>query len=195
MIVGPSPQLSPIDADRIARALRRGLREAAGARADEVRSRGGGRLSIPADLFIETAPKVPHDDVLNSGDVVVLVSIDPSERALLMAAWVDSPADGPDSATVYDAGDGEPATDLTWPDSETVWPDSETVWANSGGEPPVSAETVDPSSRDQFPNIDALVAFARDHGIDIAGRTRRPELEHAIQLYLANQSDPSITTP
>lgn len=50
-------------------------------------------------------------------------------------------------------------------------------------EPEVIPPTVDPTDRDQFPNIPALEAYMDEHSIDRTGLSSRAELETAVTAH------------
>lgn len=49
----------------------------------------------------------------------------------------------------------------------------------------LKVETIDPTDRAAFPNIEALTTFADANGLELAGATTRPEIEAAIVDGLA----------
>lgn len=206
MIIGPNHELPVLRADEVARLLRRALRAKAGDRRAEIVSVGAGQVDAPADIVSDL--DVAGGDLGFTEDEVILVG--PGRADLDALAGFVAPPAGDTGRADYDAAAAdriarEAATQAQaeadaaaaqaaaqLPPADDAEAGTVNVAADAGATPAAppaapkpkkgkkGAAPVDPSDRTAFPNIDALVDYARTNGIDVAGLTKRGDLEAAI---------------
>jgi hypothetical protein len=166
MHLSPSPKIDPVVASDVGRQRRRALLDAAGDRADEVRSRGAGRYTAPADIVADADLSDIEDQLLIDYDR------DELDHRTRRGARAIRDEEGL-VKTAAEKKKTEPA------------PAEKSAQPSTADNEVTADDAPDPSDRDRFPNLASLKEYAATlEGLDLAGVTKRADIEKAVAKHL-----------